>query len=185
MRAPHRRAADRRWISGEAARADVQHWRARSWAVLPARAPCAVDDPQLDVRLDYGPWVRQPLRVVLDTRPSLRARREYLQAIGGALIFAASGAAGHDGRAQRVLRVPRAAEGVDLERRHGSLAIAKESTNCWSSADRDSPRLSCAHRLVDELILYVAPQFLGAGAAPLADLRALVPGEAHAGVRIS
>src|SRR5580692_3653242 len=55
------------WISGEASRADVQRWRARSSAVLTGAGTLHADDPRLDVRLEYGPWVRQPLRVVLDT----------------------------------------------------------------------------------------------------------------------
>jgi len=55
------------WISGESSRADVQTWRARSSAVLTGAGTVRSDDPRLDVRLAYGPWVRQPLRVVLDT----------------------------------------------------------------------------------------------------------------------
>src|SRR5271168_1875647 len=55
------------WISGETSRADVQAWRARSSAVLTGSGTVRADDPRLDVRLEYGPWVRQPLRVVLDT----------------------------------------------------------------------------------------------------------------------
>ena len=57
----------RAWISGTASRADVQTWRARSSAVLTGAGTVRSDDPQLNVRLNYGPWVRQPLRVVLDT----------------------------------------------------------------------------------------------------------------------
>jgi diaminohydroxyphosphoribosylaminopyrimidine deaminase/5-amino-6-(5-phosphoribosylamino)uracil reductase len=57
----------RTWISGDASRADVQSWRARSSAVLTGAGTVRSDDPQLNVRLNYGPWVRQPLRVVLDT----------------------------------------------------------------------------------------------------------------------
>src|SRR6267378_4375155 len=58
-----------RWISGEAARADVQRWRARSSAILTGIGTVLADDPQLDLRLPaaasgHGP--RQPLRVVLD-----------------------------------------------------------------------------------------------------------------------
>src|SRR5271170_6121621 len=54
------------WISSEASRADVQRWRARSSAVLTGAGTVRTDDPRLDVRWDYGPWVRQPLRAVLD-----------------------------------------------------------------------------------------------------------------------
>jgi diaminohydroxyphosphoribosylaminopyrimidine deaminase / 5-amino-6-(5-phosphoribosylamino)uracil reductase len=65
------------WISGEESRADVQHWRARSSAVLTGAGTVRVDDPRLDVRLDYGPWVRQPLRVLLDPRCPARRRPRY------------------------------------------------------------------------------------------------------------
>src|SRR5712671_6559666 len=58
------------WITGEAAREDVQHWRARSSAVMTGVATMLADDPRLDVRLlgdrpDGKKW--QPLRVVLDS----------------------------------------------------------------------------------------------------------------------
>ena len=59
------------WITGEASRNDVQHWRARSSAVMTGVGTVLADDPRLDVRLppekpEDEPW--QPLRVVLDTR---------------------------------------------------------------------------------------------------------------------
>ena len=38
------------WITGEAARQDVQHWRARSCAVLTGIGTVLADDPQLNVR---------------------------------------------------------------------------------------------------------------------------------------
>ncbi len=60
-----------RWISGEAARQDVQHWRARSSAVLTGVGTVLADDPRLTVRLADqagGASGRQPLRVVLDAR---------------------------------------------------------------------------------------------------------------------
>ena len=59
-------AGGRVWISGEEARADVQEWRARSGAVLTGAGTVRTDDPRLDVRLTYGSWIRQPLRVLLD-----------------------------------------------------------------------------------------------------------------------
>ena len=54
------------WITGEAARLDVQHWRARSGAVLTGIGTVLADDPRLSVR-PAGPQVRQPLRVILDS----------------------------------------------------------------------------------------------------------------------
>ena len=44
-------SGESRWISGEEARQDVQHWRARSSAILTGIGTVLADDPQLDVRV--------------------------------------------------------------------------------------------------------------------------------------
>ena len=54
------------WITGEAARHDVQILRAESCAVLTGIGTVLADDPQLNVRA--FPTLRQPLRIVLDSR---------------------------------------------------------------------------------------------------------------------
>ena len=164
-----------RWITGEAARADVQTWRARSGAVLTGAGTVRVDDPQLSVRLAYGPWVRQPLRVVLD--PGLTcAPAARVFGNGPALVFAApaSGSAEEPswGAGVELERVPRAAGGLDLAavlERLNAREVDELLVEC-------GPRLAASFLsadLVDELILYVAPIFLGATAPPLAALQAL------------
>lgn len=57
-----------RWITGEAARADVHRLRALSDAVLVGAATVRADDPELTVRTGT-PHGRQPLRVVLGHAP--------------------------------------------------------------------------------------------------------------------
>lgn len=53
------------WITGEAARADVQHLRARACAILTGSGTVLADNPRMTVRdFDIG---RQPLRVVVDS----------------------------------------------------------------------------------------------------------------------
>jgi diaminohydroxyphosphoribosylaminopyrimidine deaminase / 5-amino-6-(5-phosphoribosylamino)uracil reductase len=49
-----------RWISGEAARADVQRWRARSSAILTGIGTVLADDPLLDLRLPAARGARPP-----------------------------------------------------------------------------------------------------------------------------
>jgi diaminohydroxyphosphoribosylaminopyrimidine deaminase/5-amino-6-(5-phosphoribosylamino)uracil reductase len=182
------------WLTGEGARADVQTWRARSSAVLTGAGTVRIDDPRLDVRLAYGPWVRQPLRVVLDSELSCPAHARVF-AGGNALIFAASDAAGDaagdaaagaagdaaDDATRRpsdevgkvaVQRVPRSARGLDLHAVLGHLT-ALEVNELFVEC---GPQLAAAFLesgLVDELILYVAPVLLGADAAPLAALGGL------------
>jgi len=160
-----RASGERAWISGEASREDVQRWRARSGAVLTGTGTVRADDPRLDVRLEYGPWVRQPLRVLLDPMLTCPATSKLFHG-AGALVFAASDAPARVHDSARIERLPRAAGGLDLQaaaRRLGELEINELLVEC-------GPRLAGAFvlaKLVDEMVLYVAPALLGADAAPL------------------
>jgi diaminohydroxyphosphoribosylaminopyrimidine deaminase / 5-amino-6-(5-phosphoribosylamino)uracil reductase len=159
------------WISGEASRADVQHWRARSSAVLTGAGTVRVDDPRLDVRLTYGPWIRQPLKVLLDPALSCSPAAR-LFAGGPALVFAAEATAEPAALAAHqppiaVERVSAASDRrLDLDAVIARLA-AREVNELLVEC---GPRLAAAFlaaRRVDELIVYVAPILLGADAAPL------------------
>jgi diaminohydroxyphosphoribosylaminopyrimidine deaminase/5-amino-6-(5-phosphoribosylamino)uracil reductase len=164
------------WISGEASRADVQHWRARSSAILTGAGTVRVDDPRLDVRLHYGPWVRQPLRVVLDPALSCPPTAQVFRN-GEALVFAAQDAARRDDSSLRSAgvreeRVPAVGRRLDLAAvvaRLSALQVIELLVEC-------GPILAAAFleaHLVDELILYIAPVLLGADAAPLTALTGL------------
>ncbi|HMK86164.1 MAG TPA: bifunctional diaminohydroxyphosphoribosylaminopyrimidine deaminase/5-amino-6-(5-phosphoribosylamino)uracil reductase RibD [Steroidobacteraceae bacterium] len=166
----------RMWISGEASRADVQRWRARSSAILTGAGTIRSDDPKLNVRLEYGSWVRQPLRVVLDPALTCAADAQVFKG-GGALVLAAE-------TAPRASALASLAPDVELERvpaagRRLSLAAVMERLTAREVNEllvECGPRLAAAFLeagLVDELILYIAPILLGADAAPLAALSRL------------
>jgi diaminohydroxyphosphoribosylaminopyrimidine deaminase / 5-amino-6-(5-phosphoribosylamino)uracil reductase len=76
-----------RWITGEAARADVQEWRARSSAILTGIGTVLADDPRLDVRAAVDR--HQPLRVILDSRLRTPTTARILERPGAALVFSA------------------------------------------------------------------------------------------------
>ncbi|RTL30119.1 MAG: bifunctional diaminohydroxyphosphoribosylaminopyrimidine deaminase/5-amino-6-(5-phosphoribosylamino)uracil reductase RibD [Burkholderiales bacterium] len=177
-----------KWITGEAARADGQRWRARAGAVLTGIGTVLVDDPRLDVRALTVP--RQPLRVVLDstwrTPPSARlwaqpgdalvcglapnaldaqalARRQALEAAGCAVLDCAADARVGGLDLAGVLS-SLAQRGVnELHVEAGARLNAAFITGGW----------------VDEYLLYVAPKLIGPGRA-LAELPAL----AHLGEAI-
>lgn len=161
----------RAWITSEAARADVQTWRARSSAVLTGAGTLRSDDPRLDVRLTYGSWIRQPLRVLLDPMLTCPTTSKLFDG-AGALVFAAPDAPARDTDRATVERVPRAAGGLDLKAviaRLNELEINELLLEC-------GPRLAGSFvlsNLVDELVLYVAPTLLGADAAPLLQVSGL------------
>jgi diaminohydroxyphosphoribosylaminopyrimidine deaminase / 5-amino-6-(5-phosphoribosylamino)uracil reductase len=164
-----------RWITGEAARADVQHWRAQSAAVLTSAATVLADDPRLDVRIDTP---RQPLRVVLDRRRAVKKNARILKAPGRSLIFAAAtptrGKPGSVARPETlgeatIERVRTKNSHLDLARVFARLAGLQINEVLVEAGPRLSGALLAAG-LVDEWLVYVAPKLLGKDARPLAAL---------------
>jgi diaminohydroxyphosphoribosylaminopyrimidine deaminase/5-amino-6-(5-phosphoribosylamino)uracil reductase len=82
-------SGESQWITGDAARRDVQRLRARSSAILTGVATVLHDDPRLSVRLPAGAWI-QPLRVVLDSELRMTPDARVLHEPGATLVFTAS-----------------------------------------------------------------------------------------------
>ena len=174
-------SGESRWISGEAARQDVQHWRARSSAILTGIGTVLADDPQLDVRVPdvSAHGTRQPLRVVLDRHLRTPPQARLLSAGGEVLILTAL-AALQDARAgaplstrgARIESVPAEGERLALVavlERLGELEVNELLVEAGPTLSGELVRQS----LVDELLLYVAPKLLGDKARPLLELPAL------------
>lgn len=171
-----------RWITAAAAREDVQRWRARSSAILTGVGTVLADDPRLDVRLSEpraGP--RPPLlRVVLDSRLRTPAEARLFAVPGEVLLVGVPPPpaleAAHALRLASlsphatVITLPADPCGRVSLPETLDLLGAREINELWVEA---GPRLAgalLAQRLVDELILYVAPKLLGPQARPLAEL---------------
>ncbi len=166
-------SGDSRWISAEDARSDVQRLRARASAILTGVETVLADDPRLDVRLPGHE--RQPLRVVLDSRLRTPARARLLAPPGRTLVFAATRtarAAALEAAGAEIELVPAGPGGLDLAAVLGCLArrqVNELQVECGATL---AGRLIEA-KLVDELVLYVAPVLLGTDARPLAVINAL------------
>jgi len=162
-----------RWITGEAAREDVQRLRARSSAVMTGSGTVRTDDPRLDVRLEGAS--RQPLRVVLDSRLRTPPTARILAPPGEALILCTTTddarAAALRAAGAEVQVVPGASGSVDLEAALRLLA-ARQVNELLVECGAGLAGALLAGGLVDELMLYLAPTLLGRGARPLADLEA-------------
>ena len=81
-----------RWITGAEARQDVQHWRARSCAVVTGINTLLADDPLLNVRdhrFAVDGRLRQPLRVVVDSRRRTPPNAKLFQEAGPVLVAVA------------------------------------------------------------------------------------------------
>jgi diaminohydroxyphosphoribosylaminopyrimidine deaminase / 5-amino-6-(5-phosphoribosylamino)uracil reductase len=159
-----------RWITGEAARADVQRWRARSSAVLTGIGTVLADDPRLDVR-DPPQARRQPLRVVLDSALRTPVHARLLAPPGEVLILTTSAdGARREALEARGARIVAAGEGrLDLAQALRTLAQL-ESNEVLVEAGAALNGALLAAGFVDELLLYLAPALLGPDARPLACL---------------
>ncbi|MBL8897083.1 MAG: bifunctional diaminohydroxyphosphoribosylaminopyrimidine deaminase/5-amino-6-(5-phosphoribosylamino)uracil reductase RibD [Planctomycetes bacterium] len=161
-----------RWITGEAARADVHERRAYADAVLTGVGTLLVDDCRLDARLARPLPRTPPWRIVLDADLRTPPTAAFAQlADGRAAIYAASDAAPARVAALRacgvdVRHVARAAShGVDLPSVLRDLH-RRGVRRLWVEA---GPRLAGAFfdaGLVDRVCAYVAPRLLGAADAP-------------------
>jgi len=163
------------WITGDAARADVQHWRAQSAAVLTSAATVLADNPRLDVRIETP---RQPLRVVLDRRRAVQKNARILKSPGEVVIFAAASQAKSKTKKSappemlgtaRIERVRVKNSHLDLSRVFARLAELQINEVLVEAGPRLSGALLTAG-LVDEWLVYVAPKLLGKDARPLAAL---------------
>jgi diaminohydroxyphosphoribosylaminopyrimidine deaminase/5-amino-6-(5-phosphoribosylamino)uracil reductase len=149
------------WITGEAARRDGHHWRARACAVMTGGGTVHEDDPQLTVR--HVATTRQPLRVVVDSKLETPPSARILEG-GGALVFAsredkpkiaALGAKGAE-----VVVMPNGAGKVELPDMFRELArreINEVHVEAGFRLNGSLVREGC----VDELLVYLAPALLG------------------------
>ncbi|OYY74001.1 MAG: riboflavin biosynthesis protein RibD [Gammaproteobacteria bacterium 28-57-27] len=167
------------WITGAAARRDVQFWRAQSSAILSSAESVITDNARLNVRLTAAELgiegeVRQPVRVILDRELCLMPELSIFDGQGEVWIYTASNdsvkrtalaAVG-----AQVYSVPlNAEEHLDLHWILRDLA-SREINDVWVEAGARLGGAFVAQGLPDELIVYLAPMLLGHTARPLAEL---------------
>jgi diaminohydroxyphosphoribosylaminopyrimidine deaminase / 5-amino-6-(5-phosphoribosylamino)uracil reductase len=167
-------SGESKWITGSDARADVQYWRARSCAVVTGIGTVLADDPALTVRDQQyadAAGLRQPLRVVLDSALRTPADACLFDTAGPLLVVTADRAttkAPAFGARAELLRLagarPDIAQVLRELARRGCNEVLIES----------GPKLAgevLARGLWDEVLVYLAPKFLGRDGRPLADLQ--------------
>ena len=153
------------WITGEAARQDVQHWRAQSSAILTGSGTVAKDNPRLTVRnIELS---QQPLRVVVDGQLNIEPTAQILQQDGKTLIATAGAdeakvrALAESGAA--LIDLPDSADSrhVDLPALMRHLAQQEEINEVLVEAGPGLTGALLQQHLADQLIIYVAPRLLG------------------------
>ena len=172
---------DSKWLTSEAARADVQHFRSQSCAVLSTATTVIADNARLNIRpeqlLQHVPSlesgeIRQPKRVILD-RNGLLDHKLALFNDGGEVLLCVS-------NIENKRELPNIARHIhcpltsnaqfDLVALLEHLAVRENINTLWVEAGATLAGTLLQLQLVDELIVYVAPKLLGNSAQPLAVL---------------
>lgn len=161
-------SGESKWISGEASRLDVQHWRARAGALLTGAGTVLADDPQLTVRLGDDTPFAPPLRVVLDPGLATVARGRVREGEAPTLYIHAPNTKLSRGIDAELATAP--VEGGRFDLHHVLRLLAERGINeVQLEAGATLAAAFLEAGLVDELLLYVAPVLLGSKARPLFD----------------
>jgi len=158
------------WVSGEAARIDVQRLRARSSAILTSASTVIDDNPSLNLRLskqDLGQDidVRQPQRVIIDSQLRLSGKEKLFRSGGEVWIYTLNdneksiedlSAAG----AQVTVLENKNEKHINLVELMSHLAD-REVNELHTECGQTLAGALLQQGLVDEMVIYMAPKVMG------------------------
>lgn len=157
------------WITSPEARADVHRLRGQHDAIMAGIGTVLADDPHLTVR----PGPATPLRIVVDTEGATPPHARVLDAAAPTLL-----AVGAEVPFENSVRVPRGPHGLDLP----ALLAELHSRRIVSVFLEGGPTLAGSFLragLVDRVVAYVAPAFLGSGKPALGEAGVATIGGLH------
>lgn len=164
------------WITSEAARRDVQFWRAQAGAVLTGIDTVLMDKPQLNIRLaaeelGINGEVRQPVRVVLDSNLRFPLDAPLLKTVGKVLIYTCSSDTEKIDLLQAAGVTIRQFTGRRLDLKQVLAALVLDGINeVHVEAGATLSGQFIEQGLVDQLVIYMAPHLMGSVARPLFNL---------------
>ena len=168
-------SGESQWISGEAARADVQRLRARSSVILTGVDTVLHDDPSLNVRLSAKQLgiegdVRQPHRVVLDSHLRFPSSANMLNLAGTTTVLTTNAARGD--LSCDVVRLDAVNGRLDLNSvMHWLSELQANEVHVEAGATLCGALLHS--KLVDEIVVYIAPHIMGSDARGLFNIPGL------------
>lgn len=167
-------SGESQWITGPAARSDVQRLRAQSGAIITGIGTVLQDDPAMTVRaaqlgLPDAEQIaqEQPLRVIVDSHLRTREDLKILSEPGQVLIATAKQDALTAGA--EVISLANAQGKVSLPGLLRELAT-RQCNDVLIEAGAKLTGAFVKEGLVDELVIYMAPKLLGDRAMPMLEL---------------
>jgi diaminohydroxyphosphoribosylaminopyrimidine deaminase/5-amino-6-(5-phosphoribosylamino)uracil reductase len=166
-------SGESKWITADPARRDVQKLRAKSCAIVTGIGTVLHDDPSMTVRADdlgdpalsHQALIRQPLRVVVDSKGQLPANAKIATLPGQLLVATAS----EYSLGVESIALPSDKGQVDLIGLLKELAH-RDCNEVLVEAGAELAGAFVSLGLVDQLVIYIAPKLLGSNARPLLNL---------------
>lgn len=166
------------WITGPAARGEVQRLRAASSAIVTGIGSILQDNSRLTVRADEAGFdseveraAQPPLRVVMDTHLQTPPTAYILQGEGETIIATCSSdtarIAALEARGATIWQQSSAQTRVDPVALLARLADERQCNDVMIEAGATLAGSWWQAGLVDELVLFIAPVLLGSKARPL------------------
>jgi diaminohydroxyphosphoribosylaminopyrimidine deaminase/5-amino-6-(5-phosphoribosylamino)uracil reductase len=166
------------WITSESARLDVQHWRARSCAILTGAGTVLADDPNMTVR--SIPATRMdtslhPMRIIVDSTLKTPPNAKILQ---GGNVLIAFAKASQKKQAQllkagaELLCIPNEQGKACLKMLLSHLA-SREINEVLVEGGEGLNGALLAQNHIDELVIYYAPKLMGGAAKSMFAMPAL------------
>ncbi len=171
-----------KWITGPEARANVQVERATSCAILSGADTVIADNPMLNVRIDALPALEsslfklraaQPVRVIIDGQNRLNNNFQIFQDEHKVIVFNAQHNVDLTAKNIEQIQVPQVESGEQQseEPRHYlnlhvimQVLAEKQINRVWTETGAALSGALLSANLVNELIIYQAPMFLGSDA---------------------
>ncbi|MFW5431331.1 MAG: bifunctional diaminohydroxyphosphoribosylaminopyrimidine deaminase/5-amino-6-(5-phosphoribosylamino)uracil reductase RibD [Methylophilaceae bacterium] len=150
-----------KWITSAAARSDVQHWRARSCAMMTGIGTILSDNPSLTVR-EHN-IERQPVSVIVDSQLRIPLDAKVLQNPEVLIAFATDTANKAEQLAAigiSLLCIPNEQGKVCLQSLLSHLASNEVNEVMVEGGDGLNGALM-ALKCIDELVIYYAPKLMG------------------------
>ena len=163
-----------KWITGPAARQDVQLYRAQSCAILTGADTVIIDDAKLNVRPEELPVslptnlpLRQPVRVIIDSQNRLTPELALFSIQSEVIIFTTRVDKSHQWpHFVKHIEVPEKNNKVDLQAALQKLAQL-QFNNVWLEAGATLAGKMAELGLIDEFVFYIAPKLMGSDARSL------------------
>ncbi|MEM7027201.1 MAG: bifunctional diaminohydroxyphosphoribosylaminopyrimidine deaminase/5-amino-6-(5-phosphoribosylamino)uracil reductase RibD [Pseudomonadota bacterium] len=158
---------DSQWISSIESRRDVHRIRAMHGAILSSANTVNYDNAKLSVRDFHGEFI-QPVRVIIDRQGKIDKSSVLFSEPGDILIYTQAEHLTIMHEQTKVIHIHEKKEWLLKVFQH--LAVEYQLNNILVECGADLSSALIKNKLIDELIVYLAPKILGSDAAALSNI---------------